>query len=97
MFIIDLGMTKIRTKTDILQKLTAKGDKWPIVENFDTMRQVAINADQIISIMAVEDDYRPQSPTDTIVADSLNSLARMFNPSVETLVLKSDKVKEGDE
>lgn len=97
MYLIDMGMMKIRTKTDILQKITAKGDKWPIIENFDTMRQMAINADQIISIMAVEDDYRPKSPTDAIVADSLNSLARMFNPTVETLVLKSDKVKEADE
>ena len=95
MYIIDLGMTKIRTKNNILQKLT-KGDKWPIIENFDTMRQMAINADQIITIMAVEDDYRPKSPTDSIVADSLNSLARMFNPTVETLVLK-EKVKGADE
>ena len=96
MYLIDIGMTKIRTKTDILQKV-ANGDKWPIIEHFDTKRQMAINADQIISIMAVEDDYKPQSPTDTIVADSLNSLARMFNPTVKTLVLESDKVKEADE
>lgn len=88
MYLIEIGITRIKTETDIIQQLR-EGSKLPLIQEYESRRWIYLNAEQISTVTVIEGGEVPPNP---IVSDIVNStLAAILSPKDDRLIIQGDK------
>lgn len=97
MYLIEIGLTRIKTETDIIHQIRAK-DQIPLIQDYDSKRWIYVNAEQISTITVLDDngELPPNPIVKDVVNTTLGSLASLFTPKDEGRLIIQDN-KEADE
>ena len=97
MYLIEIGLTRIKTETDIIHQIRAN-DKIPLIQDYDSKRWIYVNAEQISTITVLDDngEVPPNPIVKDVVNTTLGSLASLFTPKDEGRLIIQDN-KEADE
>lgn len=97
MYLIEIGITRIKTETEIIQQMR-EGNKLPLIQEYESKRWIYLNAEQISTITVIEDDQElpPNQIVQDVVSTTLNSLGRLFAPKEDRLIIEAEN-KEADE
>ena len=55
MYLIKIGITRIKSETDIIKQIR-EGDKLPLIQEYDSKRWIYVNAEQISTITVLDDN-----------------------------------------
>lgn len=96
MYLIEIGITRIKTETDIIKQIR-EGDKLPLIQEYDSKRWIYVSAEQISTITVLDDngELPPNQIVKDVVNTTLGSLASLFTPKDEGRLIIQDK--EADE
>lgn len=97
MYLIEIGITRIKTEIDIITQIR-EGDKLPLIQEYDSKRWIYVNAEQISTITVLDDngEVPPNPIVKDVVNTTLGSLASLFTPKDESRLIIQDN-KEADE
>ena len=97
MYLIEIGITRIRTETNIIQQINDK-EEFLYLLDFESKRWMYVNREQISTITVLDDngDVPPNPIVRDVVNTTLGSLASLFTPKDESRLIIQDN-KEGDE
>lgn len=97
MYLIEIGITRIRTETNIIQQINDKEEFLYLLE-FESKRWMYVNREQISTITVLDDNG--EIPPNPIVQDVVNTtlglLASLFTPKDDSRLIIQDN-KEEDE
>ena len=93
MYLIEIGITRIKTETEIIQQMR-EGNKLPLIQEYESKRWIYLNAEQISTITVIEDGEVPPNP---FIKDIVSTtLGAFFGPKEDNLIIQGDK-GEADE
>lgn len=97
MYLIEIGITRIRTETNIIQQINDKEEFLYLLE-FESKRWMYVNREQISTITVLDDngEVPPNPIVKDVVNTTLGSLASLFTPKDESRLIIQDN-KEADE
>lgn len=97
MYLIEIGITRIRTETNIIQQMNDK-EEFLYLLDFESKRWMYVNREQISTITVLEDngELPPNPIVKDVVNTTLGSLASLFTPKDEGRLIIQDN-KEADE
>ena len=97
MYLIEIGITRIRTETNIIQQINDK-EEFLYLLDFESKRWMYVNREQISTITVLDDNEEvPPNPiVKDVVNTTLGSLASLFTPKDEGRLIIQDN-KEADE
>lgn len=98
MYLIEIGITRIKTETEIIQQMR-EGNKLPLIQDYDSKRWIYVNAEQISTITVVENglEVPPNPIVQDIVSTTLSSLGGLFSPKEDRLIIEGEDKEEADE
>ena len=97
MYLIEIGITRIRTETNIIQQINDKEEFLYLLE-FESKRWMYVNREQISTITVLDDngEIPPNPIVQDVVNTTLGSLASLFTPKDDSRLIIQDN-KEEDE
>lgn len=97
MYLIEIGITRIRTETNIIQQINDK-EEFLYLLDFESKRWMYVNREQISTITVLDDngEVPPNPIVKDVVNTTLGSLASLFTPKDEGRLIIQDN-KEVDE
>lgn len=97
MYLIEIGLTRIKTDTDIQTQLMRK-QPFLYIQEYDSRRMMYVNTEQISTITVLDDngEVPPNPIVKDVVNTTLGSLASLFTPKDEGRLIIQDN-KEVDE
>ena len=97
MYLIEIGITRIRTETNIIQQINDKEEFLYLLE-FESKRWMYVNREQISTITVLDDngEIPPNPSVQDVVNTTLGSLASLFTPKDDSRLIIQDN-KEEDE
>ena len=97
MYLIEIGLTRIKTDTDIQTQLMRK-QPFLYIQEYDSRRMMYVNTEQISTITVLDDngEVPPNPIVKDVVNTTLGSLASLFTPKDEGRLIIQDN-KEADE
>lgn len=97
MYLIEIGITRIRTETNIIQQINDK-EEFLYLLDFESKRWMYVNREQISTITVLDDngEVPPNPIVKDVVNTTLGSLASLFTPRDEGRPIIQDN-KEADE
>lgn len=97
MYLIEIGITRIRTETNIIQQINDK-EEFLYLLDYESKRWMYVNREQISTITVLEDngELPPNPIVKDVVNTTLGSLASLFTPKDESRLIIQDN-KEADE
>lgn len=97
MYLIEIGITRIRTETNIIQQINDK-EEFLYLLDFESKRWMYVNREQISTITVLDDngELPPNPIVKDVVNTTLGSLASLFTPKDEGRLIIQDN-KEADE
>lgn len=97
MYLIEIGITRIRTETNIIQQINDK-EEFLYLLDYESKRWMYVNREQISTITVLEDngELPPNPIVKDVVNTTLGSLASLFTPKDEGRLIIQDN-KEADE
>lgn len=96
MYLIEIGLTRIKTDTDIKSQLMRR-NPFLYIQEYDSRRMMYVNTEQISTITVLDDngELPPNPIVKDVVNTTLGSLASLFTPKDEGRLIIQDK--EADE
>lgn len=97
MYLIEIGITRIRTETNIIQQINDE-EEFLYLLDFESKRWMYVNREQISTITVLDDngELPPNPIVKDVVNTTLGSLASLFTPKDEGRLIIQDN-KEADE
>lgn len=97
MYLIEIGLTRIKTDTDVQTQLMRK-NPFLYIQEYDSRRMMYVNTEQISTITVLDDngEVPPNPIVKDVVNTTLGSLASLFTPKDEGRLIIQDN-KEADE
>lgn len=97
MYLIEIGLTRIKTDTDVQTQLMRK-QPFLYIQEYDSRRMMYVNTEQISTITVLDDngEVPPNPIVKDVVNTTLGSLASLFTPKDEGRLIIQDN-KEADE
>ena len=96
MYLIEIGLTRIKTETYIIHQIRSK-DQIPLIQDYDSKRWIYVNAEQISTITVLDDngEVPPNPIVKDVVNTTLGSLASLFTPKDDGRIILQEN-KEAD-
>lgn len=96
MYLIEIGLTRIKTDTDVQTQLMRK-HPFLYIQEYDSRRMMYVNTEQISTITVLDDngEVPPNPIVKDVVNTTLGSLASLFTPKDEGRLIIQDN-KEAD-
>lgn len=96
MYLIEIGLTRIKTYTDVKIQLMRR-QPFLYIQEYDSRRMMYVNTEQISTITVLDDngEVPPNPIVKDVVNTTLGSLASLFTPKDEGRLIIQDK--EADE
>ena len=97
MYLIEIGLTRIKTDTDVQSQLMRR-NPFLYIQEYDSQRMMYVNTEQISTITVLDDngELPPNPIVKDVVNTTLGSLASLFTPKDEGRLIIQDN-KEADE
>ena len=97
MYLIEIGLTRIKTETDVKSQLMRR-NPFLYIQEYDSQRMMYVNTEQISTITVLDDngEVPPNPIVKDVVNTTLGSLASLFTPKDEGRLIIQDN-KEADE
>ena len=97
MYLIEIGLTRIKTETDVQSQLMRR-NPFLYIQEWDSKRMMWVNTEQISTITILDDngELPPNPIVKDVVNTTLGSLASLFTPKDEGRLILQDN-KEADE
>ena len=97
MYLIEIGLTRIKTDTDVQSQLMRR-NPFLYIQEYNSQRMMYVNTEQISTITVLDDngELPPNPIVKDVVNTTLGSLASLFTPKDEGRLIIQDN-KEADE
>ena len=97
MYLIEIGLTRIKTETDVQSQLM-KRHPFLYIQEYGSKRMMYVNTEQISTITVLDDngELPPNQIVKDVVNTTLGSLASLFTPKDDGRIILQEN-KEGDE
>ena len=93
MYLIEIGLTRIKTETDVQSQLM-KRHPFLYIQEYGSKRMMYVNTEQISTITVLDDNG--ELPPNPIVKDVVTTtLGAIFGPKEDRLIIQDNK--EADE